>query len=187
GVSPLRLMLKDSPAAFDYLNPVYSQALSGAVNGIEEALVGGVPETGLAVTVANVLLAAATGRGGTRIDIGGLNTSMETTPIETFAYGSGAAPLGAPPRLAPPASPPARGPVTDQLSMPTTPSGPTRTAASDDRPGTPAASARPVLGTVASVVGEDLPGAVVLALGGLAVLAAWLLDRRRISDWAAGR
>jgi hypothetical protein len=189
GVTPLQLMMKDSPAAFQYLNPVYSQALSGAVNRIEEALVGGVPETGLVVTVANVLLAAATGRGGARIDIGGLNASMETTPIETFAYGSSAAPASAPP--GPPASPSVRGTgTTDQPSTPTRPSAPgspADTAVTVDQPPTPAGSARPVLRTIASVVGEDVPGAVVLGLGGLAVLAAWLLDRRRISDWAAGR
>jgi hypothetical protein len=189
GVTPLQLMMKDSPAAFQYLNPVYSQALSGAVNRIEEALVGGVPETGLVVTVANVLLAAATGRGGARIDIGGLNASMETTPIETFAYGSSAAPASAPP--GPPASPSVRGTgTTEQPSTPTRPSAPgspTDTAVTVDQPPTPAGSARPVLRTIASVVGEDVPGAVVLGLGGLAVLAAWLLDRRRISDWAAGR
>lgn len=190
GVSPLQLMMKDSPAAFEYLNPVYSQALSGAVNGIEEALVGGVPETGLAVTVANVLLAAATGRGGARIDIGGLNASMETTPVETFSYDSAAAVLAAsPPSVpAPPASPSVqRTGATDQPSTPTSASAPASTGATDDQPRMPAGSARPVLRTVASVVGEDIPGAVVLGLGGLAVLAAWLLDRRRISDWAALR
>jgi len=189
GVSPLQLVLKDSPAAFEYLNPVYSQALSGAVNQIEEALVGGVPETGLVVTVANVLLAAATGRGGARVDIGGLNASMETTPIETFSYGSSAAPASAPP--APPPSPSAPGTGTaDRPSTSTSPSAPgssADTAVAVDQPPTPVGSYRPVIRTVASVVGEDLPGAAVLALGGLAVLAAWLLDRRRISEWAAGR
>jgi hypothetical protein len=191
GVSPLQLMLKDSPAAFQYLNPVYSQALAGAVNQIEEALVGGVPETGLAVTVANVLLAAATGRGGARIDIGGLNASMETTPIETFSYGTASAPLAAPAPPAPSASPSVPGTgTTDRSSTPTSASDPASsasTAATDDEPRIPAGSARPVLRTVASVVGEDVPGAAVLGLGGLAVLAAWLLDRRRINDWAAGR
>jgi hypothetical protein len=191
GVSPLQLMLKDSPAAFDYLNPVYSQALSGAVNRVEEALVGGVPETGLVVTVANVLLAAATGRGGARIDIGGLNASMETTPIETFSYGSGGSPLTASPPAAP--APPSgssgrgTGTTADRQPTPTGPSAPASPPAADDRAGTPAGSGRALPSTLAAVVGEDLPGAVVLGLGGLAVLAAWLLDRRRISDWAAGR
>jgi hypothetical protein len=191
GVSPLQLMLKDSPAAFQYLNPIYSQALSGAVNRIEEALVGGVPETGLVVTVANVLLAAATGRGGARIDIGGLNASMETTPIETFSYGSSAAPASGLPAPASPSSSSVRGTGTiDQTSTPTrapAPASSAPAAATDEQPSSPVFSARPVIRTVASVVGEDVPGAVVLALGGLAVLAAWLLDRRRISDWAAGR
>lgn len=189
GVSPLQLMLKDSPAAFQYLNPVYSQALSGAVNQIEEALVGGVPETGLVVTVANVLLAAATGRGGARVDIGGLNASMETTPIETFSYGSSAAPASA--LAAPPPSPsvPRTG-TTDPPSTPPRPSAPESPASTElavDQPPAPVGSYRPVIRTVASVVGEDVPGAAVLALGGLAVAAAWLLDRRRISDWAARR
>lgn len=191
GVSPLQLMLKDSPAAFEYLNPVYSLALSGAVNAIEEALVGGVPETGLAVTVVNVLLAAATGRGGARVDIGGLNAFVGTTPIESFSYGSAAAPLGASPPPVPPASRTVPGPgTTDQPSRPArapVPASPTPTGATDEQPGTLAGSARSAPRTIASVVGEDLPGAAVLALGGLAVLAAWLFDRRRISDWAAGR
>jgi len=189
GVSPLQLMLKDSPAAAEYLNPVYSTALSGAVNQIEEALVGGVPETGLAVTVANVLLAALTGRGGARVDIGGLDTFLETTPVEQFSYGSFAAPTAGAvppaPRVGGAAPSSAAGSV-DPPSTPERPSPPPLAApAAEGRAPLSAGSA--AARTIASVVGEDLPGAAVLALGGLAVVAAWLLDRRRIREWAVQR
>lgn len=191
GVTPLRLMLKDSPAAFEYLNPLYSAMLADPVNAIEEALVAGVPEVGLAVTVANVLLAGLTGRGGARVDIGGLNASMATTPVESFSYGpSGfAAPSGPPP----PASLPDGGTGPFASSAPSYTSAPSSTAdevsmpapAPGDQQPALSRSAGPLSRTVSSVVGEDLPGALLLGLGGLSVVAAWLYDRRRLAEWAA--
>lgn len=182
GLSPLSLVLKDSPAAFDYINPIYSLALAEAINQIEAALVGGVPETGLAVTVANVLLAALTGRGGARVDIGGLTTSVGVTPSETFSYGSG--PTGSAPPSMPSGAPPG-------------PSGPARSGSASAappapstppvEPSGPAAGGRDLAQTVSSVVAEDLPAALVLAIGGIAIVGAWLVDRRRIADWAAQR
>lgn len=182
GLSPLSIVVKDAPSAFEYINPIYSLALANAINEIEAAVVGGVPETGLAVTVANVLLAALTGRGGARVDIGGLTTSVGVTPSETFSYGSGAEPPGSAPASVPAgiASAPSGaagigfGPTASPAPSSAGPTG------SPDQ-------GRNLVQTVSSVVGEDLPGALVLALGGAAIIAAWLLDRRRITAWAAGR
>lgn len=184
GLSPLSLVVKDAPSAFEYINPIYSLALASAINEIEAAVVGGVPETGLAVTVANVLLAALTGRGGARVDIGGLTTSVGLTPSETFSYGSGAGPTGSAPASTPAdvaSAPP--GPARIDV----TPTGSPAPASSSAGPTGSPDQARTLVHTVSSVVGEDLPGALVLAIGGAAIIAAWLLDRRRISAWAAGR
>lgn len=182
GLSPLSIMVKDSPSAFEYINPIYSLALASAINEIEAAVVGGVPETGLAVTVANVLLAAVTGRGGARVDIGGLTTSVGVTPTETFSYGSG--PTGSAPASVPagvasaPSGPAGIGSAPTASPAPSTPA---------VEPTGPPAQGRNLAQTISSVVGEDLPGALVLALGGAAIIGAWMLDRRRISDWAAQR
>jgi hypothetical protein len=184
GLTPLSIVLKDSPAAFEYINPIYSLALANAINEIEAAVVGGVPETGLAVTVANVLLAALTGRGGARVDIGGLTTSVGATPSETFDYGSGAEPTGSAPASVPAdiASAPS-GAAGIDFGPNASPVPASTSAAPTGRPD----QGRNLVQTISSVVGEDLPGALVLALGGAAIIAAWLLDRRRIASWAAGR
>lgn len=180
GVSPLRIMLKDSPMAFEYLNPVYSVALAGVINQAEEALVGGVPETGLAVTVANVLLAALTGRGGALVDIGGLTGSIMTTPIEQFSYDPVDRAVGT-------YLPPGQSTLpTETEFTPVETDTPVPPPIRSDR-AAPIASLGAGPRTVSVVVAEDLPGAIVLALGGLAILAAWLVDRRRIGDWAARR
>jgi hypothetical protein len=184
GVTPLRVEMRDSPLAFQYVNPVYSLALADAVNQAEEALVGGVPETGLAVTVANVVLAALTGRGGAAVDIGGLTTSAGLTPTETFTYAGRTG--GRPSALVQPVgvSPPSTG----------APPGPRPAASPTPAPPTPSALPAPATGasmsagrTIAAAVAEELPGALVLAFGAAGVSAAWLVDRRRIREWAAQR
>jgi hypothetical protein len=184
GLSPLSIVVKDAPSAFEYINPIYSLALASAINEIEAAVVGGVPETGLAVTVANVLLAALTGRGGARVDIGGLTTSVGVTPSETFSYGSGAEPTGSAPASVPAGTASAPSGAAGIDFGPTASPVPVSTSAGPT--GSPD-QGRNLVQTVSSVVGEDLPGALVLALGGAAIIAAWLLDRRRITAWAAGR
>lgn len=184
GVTPLSLEMKDSPLAFQYVNPIYSTALADAVNQIEEALVGGVPETGLVVTVANVVLAAMTGSGGARVDIGGLTTSAGLTPTETFSYANrrvDRSPVTSPHATVIPSTPSSSGPRP--TSSPPLP--PASSVASG-----PATGAAPAVGrarAISSVVAEELPGALVLALGAVAVAAAWLFDRRRITEWAAQR
>jgi hypothetical protein len=184
GLTPLSIMVKDSPRAFEYINPIYSVALASAINEIEAAVVGGVPETGLAVTVTNVLLAAFTGRGGARVDIGGLTTSVGVTPSETFSYDSGSGPTGSAPASIPSGVASAPSGPAGIGSAPTPSPAPSTTAAA---PSGPAGEGRDLVHTISSVVGEDLPGALVLALGGVGIIGAWMLDRRRISDWAAQR
>lgn len=177
GISPLTLELKDSVLAFQYINPVYSAALAAAVNQVEEAIVGGVPETGLVVTVANVVLAAATGRGGARVEIGGLTVSASRTEAETFDYAGGqfTPSVAAPVRSSPGPSGPSTASVGPGFP-PLTPATTVPEAAEG-----PSVPSRP--STISAIVGEDLPGALVLALGAAAVAAAWLVDRKRITEW----
>lgn len=177
GLSPLTLVQKDSSAAFKYVNPIYSAAFANAINEVEAAFVGGVPETGLAVTVANVLLAALTGRGGARVDIGGLTTSVGITARESFSYGVDA-PAGSSGLV--PGAARVDSTLSRQVSTTSPPS-----LSSDGAP--LGESVREIAQTVSSVVGEDLPAALLFVLGGAAIAAAWAFDRRRIAEWAAQR
>lgn len=87
-ISPLHIGLRNSQAAAATLGPIYELLLADIVNQLEGALVGGLPETGLAVTVANVVIAAAVGRGGASVELGGGDARLIRTPIETYDYES---------------------------------------------------------------------------------------------------
>ncbi len=176
GLTPLRVALEDSPAGGQFVRPLYSAALADAVNQAEAAVVAGVPETGLALTVANVVLAASTGQGGLALELGGATGSIGRRPVEEFAYGA----FPAPP---PPALPrPTTSPSGRVAPTPTAATGPARTdtTATPDAP--PPTGTAPVLPRLASaVVGEAAP-AVLVVLGGLGVtLGLAAIDRRRIA------
>jgi hypothetical protein len=145
--------------------------LAGPVNDLEAALNGAVPETGLAITVANVGLAAATGRGGAFLDLGGADASLVRRAAETYEYAplagaqepfdvGGTLEVPRPPAPALSAPPPASAPPTSSL---------------------PIALPPPVQRLVSTVLGEDVPAGLLLlgGMGALALLAA--ADRRRIA------
>jgi len=168
-ISPLRVSFKDSPGAARFFGPLYEQALAGAVNDLEAALVGGVPETGLAITVANVGLAAATGRGGAFFDLGGADATLVRRPTETYQY----APLAG-----------AQEPFDagEAFAAPRPPA-PARSPAPPSAPPAPPASVLPppVQELISAVLGEDV-NAGLLLLGGLAATGALAAaDRRRIA------
>jgi hypothetical protein len=170
-ISPMRLSFKDSPGAAQVVGPLYEQVLAGPVNDLEAALNGAVPETGLAITVANVGLAAATGRGGAFLDLGGADASLVRRAAETYEYAplagaqepfdvGGTLEVPRPPAPALSAPPPASAPPTSSL---------------------PTALPPPGQRLVSSVLGEDVPAGLLLlgGMGALALLAA--ADRRRIA------
>jgi hypothetical protein len=177
GLTPMRIALDDATLAAQHVRPIYSQALADAVNDAQGAIVAGVPETGLALTVANVVLGAATGQGGAAVELGGVTGSMGRRPLEEYSYGGAPAP--------PPVDLPAATPDVSELAMPIPP---IAAPAPSDRPAAVPASAQPVLSQlVSAVVGESLPAALVV-LGGLgATIALAVIDRRRIATIAAGR
>jgi len=172
GLSPLRLALEDSPAGAQFVRPLYSALLADAVNDAEAAIVAGVPETGLGLTVANVVLGALTGQGGVAVELGGITGSIGRRPVEEFAYGA----FPAPPRPSLPSaiaasSPPPRPPAPSTTAAPT----PAPTAPPSPPP-------PPVLTRLASVVAGEAVPALLVVLGGLgAALAMAAIDRRRIS------
>ncbi len=85
-ISPLGVTLRNSQGAALVVGPLYEQLLSDVVNQVENAIVTGVPETGLAITVANVAIAAAVGRGGAGVALGGGDARLIRTPVETYSY-----------------------------------------------------------------------------------------------------
>lgn len=177
-LGPLTIKLKDSALAAQFVGPVYSQVLAVAVNQLESALVAGLPESGLGVTVANVGLAALTGRGGLAFELGGLAGAIGRRPVEEFRYESlQQAPIDE--SLAP------AGVLGTSIDGSTTlDSGgavPTEVAVGglgSDR----GRAIRPAL----AVSDEKLPAGVILlgALAALATIAA--LDRRRLSVLSDG-
>lgn len=196
GLTPLRVALDDSPLGAALVRPVYSALLADAVNQTEAAIVGGVPETGLAVTVANVVLSALTGQGGAAVELGGLSGTMGRRPIETFTYAS----FAAPPRAALPAGSFSLGSLGDDaggslpVSPPTSftgaaPKRPDPAPAPAPAPQPPSTLTRPAAAPsqprfrLASVVADESFPALLVVLGGLgAALAMAALDRRRIAD-----
>lgn len=165
-ISPLRVAFKDSPAAAQFFGPIYERGLAGIVNDVEAALTENLPETGLAITVANVGLAAATGRGGAFLDVGGADATLVRRATETYEYPplpGAQQPFDVGGALAVP-RPPARVPSAPPTSSPAS-----------------GALLRPVRQLVSTVLGEGAPAWLVLAggLGALAALAA--VDRRRIA------
>ena len=88
GISPLIVQLKDSALAARFVGPLYSQLLADGVNQLESTLVAGLPETGLAITVANIGLAALVGRGGAALELGGVAGGIGRRPVEEFRYGA---------------------------------------------------------------------------------------------------
>lgn len=177
GLTPMRIALDDASVAAQLVRPVYSQALADAVNDAQGAIVAGVPETGLALTVANVVLGAATGQGGAAVELGGITGSMGRRPAEEYSYGDDPAPALA--------EPPAASPDLSESAMPTPPGA---TPAPSAQPSAVTESEPAVLSQlVSAVVGESLPAALVV-LGGLgATVALAAIDRRRIASIAAGR
>jgi hypothetical protein len=173
----MRIALDDASVAAQLVRPVYSQALADAVNDAQGAIVAGVPETGLALTVANVVLGAATGQGGAAVELGGITGSMGRRPAEEYSYGDDPAPALA--------EPPAASPDLSESAMPTPPGA---TPAPSAQPSAVTESEPAVLSQlVSAVVGESLPAALVV-LGGLgATVALAAIDRRRIASIAAGR
>ena len=182
GLGPLTVQLRDSALAAQFVGPLYSQVLAAGVNQLESTLVSGLPESGLAITVANVGLAALTGRGGLAVELGGLAGGIGRRPVEEFRYGaseqapvegplpgSGADVLGTGTALDDAGDSLAAGPATDLGPAPVTPDGP----GTDDF-GTAVQAAL-------AVAEEKVPAAVLLlgALAALATVAA--LDRRRLA------
>ena len=88
GLGPLTVRLRDSALAAQFVAPVYSQVLAAGVNQLESTLVSGLPESGLGITVANVGLAALTGRGGMALELGGVAGGIGRRPVEEFRYGA---------------------------------------------------------------------------------------------------
>lgn len=176
GLSPLRLALEDSPAGAQFVRPVYGALLADAVNDAEAAIVAGVPETGLGLTVANVVLGALTGQGGAAVELGGITGSIGRRPLEEFAYGGFPAP---PPRPSLPSV------VADPSRSPTAVPVPSPTAAPAQAPAPsapPSTTSPPVLTRLASVVPREAAPALLVVLGGLgAAVAMAAIDRRRIS------
>lgn len=85
-ITPIRIGIRDSVAAAQVAGPVYEAVLADVVNQLEGAIVAGLPETGLGITVANVAIAAAVGRGGVGIELGGADARLIRTPVETYEY-----------------------------------------------------------------------------------------------------
>lgn len=172
GLRPLRLALEDSPLAGQLARPLYNALLADAVNEAEGSIVAGVPETGLAVTVANVVLSALTGQGGLAVELGGMTGRIQRRPLEEFAYGAFPAPV--PPSLPPPSGAtfaPTSGPPP-VAAAPDTPAPPTA-----PRPGSP-----PALSRLVSVVADEVFPALLIVLGGIgAALGMAAIDRRRIA------
>lgn len=177
GLTPMRVALDDAALAAQLVRPIYGQALADAVNDAQGAIVAGVPETGLALTVANVVLGAATGQGGAAVELGGVTGSMGRRAVEEYAYGDDPGP--------PLADLPS---ATPDLSEPAMPTPPIAAPAPSAQPSAVSESEQAVLSQlVSAVIGESLPAALVV-LGGLgATVALAVIDRRRIASIAAGR
>jgi len=174
GLTPLRVALEDSPGGGQFVRPVYSAALADAVNEAEAAIVAGVPESGLGLTVANVVLGAATGQGGVALELGGATGGIGRRPVEEFAYGG----FPAPPR---PALPSATSPTTSANARPSAALPPSTAPTAQPASQAPEAPS-PVLSRLASVIADEAAPAVVVVLGGLgAALGLAALDRRRIA------
>lgn len=187
GVGPLTIKLRDSALAAQFVGPVYSQVLAAGVNQLESTLVSGLPESGLAITVANVGLAALTGRGGLALELGGLAGGIGHRPLEEFRYapseqepvselpGTGVDVLGTGTALEDAGGSLTADPGTDV--GPAADVGRAPTASSENAAGGFDASVRAAL----AVAEEKVPAAVLLggALAALATVAA--LDRRRLA------
>ena len=180
GLSPLVIKLRDSALAAQFVGPVYSQALAAGVNQLESTLVSGLPESGLAVTVANVGLAALTGHGGLAVELGGVSGAIGRRPIEEFRYGaSEQAPASELPGTS--ADVLGTGTALDDTGVsfdagPATDTGAAPAPAAEGDGGF-AATVEAAL----AVADEKVPAAVLLvgALAALATVAA--LDRRRLA------
>jgi hypothetical protein len=176
GLGPLTIKLKDSKAAATVVGPLYSRVLANAVNQAESALVSGLPETGLVVTVANVGLAALTGRGGAAVELGGISGAIGHRPVEVFDY-------GAPEQQRAATDPAVLGANAEQSASPSgNDAGGNDYAAPLSRAATTRRETNnsvPLL----QVAAEKAPAAVILlgALGALATVAA--LDRRRLAAY----
>lgn len=174
GLTPLRVALRDAPAGAQFARPIYSAALANAVNEAQAAVIAGVPESGLGLTVANIVLSAATGQGGLAIELGGVTGSIGRRPLEEFEYGA----FPSPPRPALPA--PTAGPAQPVPSIPTTPA--SAAPPPPSAPAPPPVPSAPVPSRLASVVAGEAAPAVAVVLGGLgAALGLAAIDRRRIA------
>jgi hypothetical protein len=93
-VTPLAVDLRNSALLKASFGQVWSNTAS-LVTEMELALVSEVPEAGLLVTVGNVVLGAAAGSGGARLELGGVSTSLSerdayVPEVEGFADEPGA-------------------------------------------------------------------------------------------------
>lgn len=178
-LSPLHIKLKDSQLAAKFVQPLYGGLLANAVNQVESTLVSGLPESGLGITVANVGLAALTGRGGVGLELGGISGNIGHRPVEEFHYGSVDQQRSTPDLAALGTNLDENSSAlstSDVLPIASTPSGGAPLRESDSSP-----VAHPILQAVA----EKAPATVVLlgALAALATVAA--LDRRRLAAYLA--
>ena len=178
GLSPLRVALDDSPSGGQFVRPVYSAALAAAVNEAEAAIVAGVPESGLALTVANVVLGAATGQGGLALEFGGVTGGIGRRPLEEFAYGAFPDPS---PRVLPTTATDTGAPV-DPTPPLATPGAAADTTMPTTEPTVAPPPAAPVLSRLASAIADEAAPALLVVLGGLgAALGLAAVDRRRIA------
>lgn len=173
GLTPLRVALDDSPAGGQFVRPAYSALLADAVNEAEAAVVAGAPESGLALTVTNVVLGATTGQGGLALELGGVTGGIGRRPLEEFAYGA----FADPPRATLPAATTSLAGGIDDV-----PTAPTLPAPAPTTPAAPPTTSAPVLSRLASVVTGEAAPAVLVVLAGLgAAVGLAALDRRRIA------
>lgn len=178
GLTPLRLAFANSEMAAKFVRPAYDAALGKVVNQAESSVIGGAPETGLALTVANVVVGALTGQGGVAVEFGGSAGSIGRRPVEEFSYGSsfqqGPAAL---PETLPPAG------TSDLAELPSASSAPTAAAPHLGTSNAPAAepSRSVVPRMISAVLDEKAPAALIVVAGLAAAVALAAADRRRIA------
>jgi hypothetical protein len=178
GLSPLTVKLKDSKAAATVVGPLYSRVLSEAINQVESTLVASLPESGLAITVANVGLAALTGRGGAALEVGGVGGTIGRRPVEEFRYANFDQPRDSvDPSVLDSSTdadfglPGLAGDESPDLER----SGPTGRTDDSPLPSTPALA----------IANEKVPAAMLILGGLLALATVAALDRRRLAVYLA--
>jgi hypothetical protein len=177
GLTPLRLALVDSPAGGQFLEPLYDLLLSNATNHAEGAIVGGVPESGLALTVANVVFASLTGRGGVAVELGDIAGSIGNLPDDQYTY----APLPTPGGASPSSAPAAAAGASPRGGVAAPGSAPAIATAVAGPPRHPSTAAQ----LISVITDESFPAVVIILAGLGAAVALWAVDRRRIAAFLA--